>query len=161
MDVMSVVVSLDTRLVRFSCLCVFCSSRRRHTICALVTGVQTCALPIWRSANFSRTRTLSLCCGPRVSTPFRRTWLIVYLVEKGFGMTESAYRQKIAMGFEATGVRITLADIRALHPVTDQIRTSAKYAQIAASIQEVGLVRSEEHTSELKSLMRIPYAVFC
>src|SRR3546814_5785038 len=31
------------------CLCVlffFFSSRRRHTICALVTGVQTCALPI-------------------------------------------------------------------------------------------------------------------
>src|SRR3546814_20141630 len=24
----------------------FCSSRRRHTSCALVTGVQTCALPI-------------------------------------------------------------------------------------------------------------------
>src|SRR3546814_6554130 len=31
-----------------SCLfdCFF-SSRRRHTICALVTGVQTCALPIY------------------------------------------------------------------------------------------------------------------
>src|SRR3546814_20258895 len=29
------------------CLCVFFfSSRRRHTRCALVTGVQTCALPI-------------------------------------------------------------------------------------------------------------------
>src|SRR3546814_3232014 len=27
-------------------LCFFCSSRRRHTRCALVTGVQTCALPI-------------------------------------------------------------------------------------------------------------------
>src|SRR3546814_10737339 len=27
-------------------LCFF-SSRRRHTRCALVTGVQTCALPIW------------------------------------------------------------------------------------------------------------------
>src|SRR3546814_4002747 len=26
--------------------CFFFSSRRRHTICALVTGVQTCALPI-------------------------------------------------------------------------------------------------------------------
>src|SRR3546814_5623982 len=26
----------------------FCSSRRRNTRCALVTGVQTCALPIWR-----------------------------------------------------------------------------------------------------------------
>src|SRR3546814_2150928 len=33
-----------------SCICLgllfFFSSRRRHTICALVTGVQTCALPI-------------------------------------------------------------------------------------------------------------------
>src|SRR3546814_20990516 len=28
-------------------LSVFFSSRRRHTICALVTGVQTCALPIY------------------------------------------------------------------------------------------------------------------
>src|SRR3546814_1910629 len=30
----------------------FCfSSRRRHTRCALVTGVQTCALPIWWWTN--------------------------------------------------------------------------------------------------------------
>src|SRR3546814_7407569 len=29
----------------------FFSSRRRHTICALVTGVQTCALPIWFMTN--------------------------------------------------------------------------------------------------------------
>src|SRR3546814_10256920 len=28
-------------------ICFFFSSRRRHTICALVTGVQTCALPIF------------------------------------------------------------------------------------------------------------------
>src|SRR3546814_8331737 len=28
----------------------FFSSRSRHTICALVTGVQTCALPIWNLA---------------------------------------------------------------------------------------------------------------
>src|SRR3546814_2352279 len=33
--------------VKFSSVCVFFfSSRRRHTRCALVTGVQTCALPI-------------------------------------------------------------------------------------------------------------------
>src|SRR3546814_8669185 len=34
---------------QFACLIYmfFCSSRRRHTGCALVTGVQTCALPIW------------------------------------------------------------------------------------------------------------------
>src|SRR3546814_18928257 len=29
--------------------CFFFASRSRHTICALVTGVQTCALPIYRS----------------------------------------------------------------------------------------------------------------
>src|SRR3546814_18312602 len=32
-------------------LSVFCSSRRRHTRCALVTGVQTCALPIYRERS--------------------------------------------------------------------------------------------------------------
>src|SRR3546814_6034729 len=31
----------------FCILYFFFSSRRRHTRCALVTGVQTCALPIW------------------------------------------------------------------------------------------------------------------
>src|SRR3546814_10623761 len=30
------------------CLFFFFSSRRRHTRCALVTGVQTCALPIFQ-----------------------------------------------------------------------------------------------------------------
>src|SRR3546814_9291935 len=33
-------------MLLFVCLCFFFSSRRRHTRCALVTGVQTCALPI-------------------------------------------------------------------------------------------------------------------
>src|SRR3546814_8092565 len=33
----------------FVFVCFFFSSRRRHTRCALVTGVQTCALPIFRS----------------------------------------------------------------------------------------------------------------
>src|SRR3546814_5406613 len=31
--------------------CFFFSSRRRHTRCALVTGVQTCALPIYESGT--------------------------------------------------------------------------------------------------------------
>src|SRR3546814_4576746 len=36
-------------MLQVSVLCTifFFSSRRRHTRCALVTGVQTCALPIW------------------------------------------------------------------------------------------------------------------
>src|SRR3546814_6884296 len=33
-------------------LCFFFSSRRRHTSCALVTGVQTCALPISAAQPF-------------------------------------------------------------------------------------------------------------
>src|SRR3546814_20223858 len=33
-------------------VCFFVSSRRRHTRCALVTGVQTCALPIWGHRSF-------------------------------------------------------------------------------------------------------------
>src|SRR3546814_16680557 len=32
-------------------MCFFFSSRRRHTRCALVTGVQTCALPISQSSG--------------------------------------------------------------------------------------------------------------
>src|SRR3546814_6049960 len=34
----------------------FFSSRRRHTRCALVTGFQTCALPIWSTEFFL------ICC---------------------------------------------------------------------------------------------------
>src|SRR3546814_3690481 len=36
----------------------FFSSRRRHTRCALVTGVQTCALPICRAQRQARVRVL-------------------------------------------------------------------------------------------------------
>src|SRR3546814_1931729 len=41
--------SLGMLLVLF---CLFFSSRRRHTRCALVTGVQTCALPIYRRGRW-------------------------------------------------------------------------------------------------------------
>src|SRR3546814_9079035 len=36
----------DSVLMVWVCIVFFFSSRRRHTRCALVTGVQTCALPI-------------------------------------------------------------------------------------------------------------------
>src|SRR3546814_20729817 len=38
----------------------FFSSRRRHTMCALVTGVQTCALPIYHRERPSLRRTEAL-----------------------------------------------------------------------------------------------------
>src|SRR3546814_2633944 len=41
-------------------VCFFFSSRRRHTRCALVTGVQTCALPI-SSDRRSRTGSRPSC----------------------------------------------------------------------------------------------------
>src|SRR3546814_10356949 len=49
-------------MVKYLCVCVcglyffFFSSRRRHTRCALVTGVQTCALPISAGSVTSMTR---------------------------------------------------------------------------------------------------------
>src|SRR3546814_6691819 len=49
----NVISSIMSCLANFSCVVLsrllffFYSSRRRHTRCALVTGVQTCALPIW------------------------------------------------------------------------------------------------------------------
>src|SRR3546814_2887005 len=50
----------------FDCICIvfvffffFFSSRRRHTRCALVTGVQTCALPICSAK--SNSLTINLC----------------------------------------------------------------------------------------------------
>src|SRR3546814_15508095 len=47
-----------------ACACVFFfSSRRRHTRCALVTGVQTCALPIYvRTAAQARSIPVSDQC---------------------------------------------------------------------------------------------------
>src|SRR3546814_6913416 len=49
-------------------VCFFFSSRRRHTRCALVTGVQTCALPIWGSGSgklvpqLGQARLTEKCC---------------------------------------------------------------------------------------------------
>src|SRR3546814_20847358 len=40
--------------MRFLVLFFFFSSRRRHTRCALVTGVQTCALPIFTALRSAR-----------------------------------------------------------------------------------------------------------
>src|SRR3546814_4547663 len=38
---------VESERVKNGVIVVVCSSRRRHTGCALVTGVQTCALPIF------------------------------------------------------------------------------------------------------------------
>src|SRR3546814_5922153 len=48
--------------------CFFFSSRRRHTRCALVTGVQTCALPI--------SKAISATTDPGVAVSFNNIGLI-------------------------------------------------------------------------------------
>src|SRR3546814_7144221 len=98
--------------------CVFFSSRRRHTRCALVTGVQTCALPI------------STALAPAITWPSSGTLLP--------GGTITC----VPTATSATGTSCST-------PATFRIRAVS------------GAMRSEEHTSELQSLMRISYAVFC
>src|SRR3546814_2318898 len=63
-------------------LVVFFSSRRRHTRCALVTGVQTCALPIYCS-HPERNRLCAWRAGPRIMT-LQRSLLITILVAAPF-----------------------------------------------------------------------------
>src|SRR3546814_9185064 len=44
------------------------SSRRRHTRCALVTGVQTCALPISQFVGKTATGMITVFCGGEQGT---------------------------------------------------------------------------------------------
>src|SRR3546814_6450049 len=53
--------------------------------------------------------------------------------------------------------------LSALHRLRETIEpgTDAAVDQLAAQLDDEAPARSEEHTSELQSLMRISYAVFC
>src|SRR3546814_10114581 len=57
----------------------FCSRRRRHTRCALVTGVQTCALPISCPCSSSR-----LSNPPRSPQLSVRYLLLFFILSGGF-----------------------------------------------------------------------------
>src|SRR3546814_9491163 len=94
----------------------FSSSRRRHTRCALVTGVQTCALPDLDQVLDLDDAAHRAVDVPR-DPPHQRQMLV---------------RERFHRG-----------------PVRPVARIGERRG------------RSEEHTSELQSLMRISYAVFC
>src|SRR3546814_2057422 len=60
---------------------------------------------------------------------------------------------------QAGGVRARPLTVALAH---GSVSGGAVDAQLSAAVSKVGSVlRSEEHTSELQSLMRISYAVFC
>src|SRR3546814_1534782 len=109
----------------------FFSSRRRHTSCALVTGVQTCALPITFSGLVAKTRCSLTVLGMVIS--FRGA------------MQAAPPRGRNQPAAAASSVAISIF-------VIVIIASKARFALLR---------RSEEHTSELQSLMRISYAVFC
>src|SRR3546814_9120625 len=121
----------------FLCVYFFFSSRRRHTRCALVTGVQTCALPIWlRLAELH----------PHHVHGHRRVVDIDLL-------GECDEREPSEPGFDHRSNDDVLAAARPL--------TGVGACCILKGGRRPGGDRSEEHTSELQSLMRIPSAVFC
>src|SRR3546814_9929670 len=137
---------LHVYMVAFFCF----ASRRRHTRCALVTGVQTCALPIWPGSCSSGFR----------SSP-----------SNGAGKMR-------AKGLEVSSVKaMKPMPIQACTPSTRALRLGGRLPPKAATAEPKSArmrihssidpswlphtPRSEEHTSELQSLMRISYAVFC
>src|SRR3546814_7795407 len=118
------------------------SSRIRHTSCALVNGVQTCALPISpRTVTlFSQGINQSLRGTDQVNAIIN-VHLATGRIGKPGAAPFSITDQPNAMGGrEVGGLASTLAAHRDFAPEN---------------------VRSEEHTSELQSLMRTSYAVFC
>src|SRR3546814_6751946 len=134
----------------------FFSSRRRHTRCALVTGVQTCALPI--------------CINPNVDAHTHQ-YITTGLDENKFGIAH----------WELTGAIETLRrcqriELVGIHfHIGSQITDLNVFKSLCVKVNELNnwfdergfrlkvlnVGRSEEHTSELQSLMRISYAVFC
>src|SRR3546814_3486067 len=107
----------------------FFSSRRRHTRCVLVTGVQSCALPSFRKRLMLSASSKASDAGSKVKPSI----LPVVLWSVG-------------------SKRRTLS-----------ISSPKKSSRSACSSPEGkrSTIRSEEHTSELQSLMRSSYAVFC
>src|SRR3546814_1055765 len=124
----------------------FFSSRRRHTRCALVTGVQTCALPIFVGQS--------------------------KLPDSPFGLADWSVKAHIDGDWKVkVATRIRSVDIIAVicgEHTNTAVGVSAELKIAHAEGKPYFLLagykdktRSEEHTSELQSLMRISYAVFC
>src|SRR3546814_3824407 len=139
-----------------SVLCFFFfSSRRRHTSCALVTGVQTCALPICLlgllGAQLGLLGLAQLAGSLLFAGNLQRAGAAGALLRG-----EAPGRLVLDLGQGRRGRR--LADRR-----LDLARCLGDlgHAPRRAALEGAAALRSEEHTSELQSLMRISYAVFC
>src|SRR3546814_960648 len=123
------------------------SSRRRHTVCALVTGGQTCALPIYDDAALSVDMADIAGMQPRPPVGFGRVGdedaLRLRFVAPIAVHDEFAAHQYLAI--------IGNADFGVHQRRNDGVHLEPSRRPVAAD------VRSEEHTSELQSLMRNQY----
>src|SRR3546814_20856831 len=106
----------------------FFSSRRRHTICALVTGVQTCALPISGTARCparpapARSRTAG--CGTGSLQALHVVSVVVDPDRNGFRRARIDYpadRTRVMLG-KSVSVRLDLVCRRTLKKKT-RLRT--------------------------------------
>src|SRR3546814_3965551 len=123
----------------------------RHTRCALVTGVQTCALPIF--GNEYRVGLLGI--GP--SEPVRATVGLMRAPVVAVERTGDIVQMMVeTLGQVVSGRR----SVKELGGPLSIARVSGEQMAMGADAF-VFLIRSEEHTSELQSLMRISYSVFC
>src|SRR3546814_6470408 len=121
----------------------FFSSRRRHTRCALVTGVQTCALPI--CARFQpRLFTKLLGTNEHQPRPVNDARAVAAVMN---------VTQLLDFGVAIFGDRLKTA-------LAETFKRGLELRE--AFPRRAGThLRSEGHTSELQSLIRISYAAFC
>src|SRR3546814_1483989 len=131
----------------------FFSSRRRHTRCALLTGVQTCALPIFMTVRqrFHAEMLLdhAALVGNSVPLAPEPAQLMGIIGQQALVLSVAdAYRVLGVLALVMVPFVLRLTYI----PAPD-LQAPASHSTPSS--------RSEERTSELQSLMRISYAVFC
>src|SRR3546814_8429596 len=129
----------------------FFSSRGRHTRCALVTGVQTCALPILYDVGVVELAGLAQRrdhAGNEVIDRLQHGEAAAVDLVDGGELPELEALQFVDQ-------RRLVADVGFVEGGRPRVDRIGKKVRVPRG------GRSEEHTSELQSLMRSSYAVFC
>src|SRR3546814_9676449 len=141
----------------------FFSSRRRHTRCALVTGVQTCALPILgvqvSSNNHGVVRAwptsyLNVAAELVRPTPWDG-FEGFFLPDDGLGNCDCVVLRSVPV---LTTVHAAEKTVGHVGHIADRVHINDGGPEVSVDRTPV-VHRSEAHTSELQSLMRISYAV--